>query len=309
MMQSMIRPINNPSKGAFAEINRAYNEIINTPSPPEVPGPPKDDKPPEAGPSHEIILPYKKEDCILLPGEFYADNTYPNLLFPKKRLSLENLTEQMKAKASELNLSLQNNDQGFTGDINWTQAMQLIQSLSPLNSILYFNKALSLLYKGIEYPNFKIYDGSGNLVPLEERKLIFNNITEQRKPYRAEWLHAEFKKQGEKLYITAPRIHSDGKITITPEELDEDTLMEDKTPGISLEDWLKNPTPQGLPRKGTKIGDNYYWFPRDSHVARFLAVSGRVGLSCGVVRGVSDLGLGLRTILAAKGGSQKQEVI
>ncbi len=307
MMQSMIRPINNPSKGAFAEINRAYNEIINTPQP-EVPGSGSPGKQnPE--PPHEIILPYKKEDCILLPAEFYADNTYPNLLFPKRRLSLENLTEQMKAEALELNLTLQNNDQGFIGDISWTQAMQLIQSLIPLNSILYFNKALSLLCKGIEDPKFKIYNGSGNLISLEERKLIFNDITEQKKPYRAELLHVEFKEQGEKLYITTPRIQSDGKVIIQEEELNKNTLMEDKTPGISLEDWLKSPTPQGLPRKKINSGALSYWFPRNNTVARFDADSVRVGLLCDVGRGYSVPGLGLRPILTAEGDSQKQEVI
>ncbi len=302
MIQSMIRPINNPSKDSFAEINKQYEKIMKDTSPPGAPGPSQEHKAPE--PSHEIILPYKKEDCILLPGEFYADSTYPNLLFPKRRLSLENLTEQMKAEALELNLTLQKNFQGFIGNINWTQAMQLIQSLSPLNSPLYFNKALFLLYKGIEDPKFKIYNGLRNLIPLDERAYIFNDITEKRNPYRAEWLHVEFKEKGKKLYITTPRIQSDGKVIIQEEELDKDTLMEDKKPGISLEDWLKNPTLQGFPRKKIKAGALFYWFPRNNTVARFYADSDRVGLDCDGDRRFSDPCLGLRPILTAEGGSQ-----
>ena len=37
--------------------------------------------------------------------------------------------------------------------------------------------------------------------------------------------------------------------------------METKDPGIDLEDWLNNPTKQGLPKKGCKKGDLYYLSP------------------------------------------------
>ena len=241
-----------------------------------------------------------KSSYILLPADFYdeKDSTYPNLLFPKQRLSLGALTREMKATTQSLGLTLQNNGQGFIGDINWNQAMQLIKPLNPLNSPFYFNKALFLMYKGIQYPNFKVFDNVGNIVSSEELGSIFDNITKQEDPYRAEWLHAEFptKKQ-----ITHPKIQSDGTIKIVTEGLGEDNLGSNEKVEITLEYWLKNSTSQGLPRKGTKKGSLYYWSPGYNTVARFNADSDRVDLDCYSVRGGSDPGLGLRPILTAEG--------
>ena len=67
------------------------------------------------------------------------------------------------------------------------------------------------------------------------------------------------------------------------EALDKETLMKDKNPGISLEDYLEsNHTGQGLPNKSVKSGDLYYWFPRSDNnsVARFNALDYGANLSC-----------------------------
>jgi len=102
---------------------------------------------------------------------------------------------------------------------------------------------------------------------------IYKEITEVRKPWRAEWLDAYFEKRKDGFYILT---HNKTK----KEKLDEDTSMKDKTPGISLDDWLNNPTSQGLPRKNINSGDLYYWSPVSKKIARFIANSYGAFLDC-----------------------------
>jgi len=115
---------------------------------------------------------------------------------------------------------------------------------------------------------------------------IYKDITEVREPWRANWLDADFKLKGEDLYINYNHIlDSNGKLVPKNIEIiDKNTLMEDKIPGISLDDYInKNYTKQGLPNKEVKSGDFYYWFPRSNNnsVAGFLAIFGGAGLICG----------------------------
>ena len=83
--------------------------------------------------------------------------------------------------------------------------------------------------------------------------------------------------------------------------------MEDKTPGILLEDWIngKNITSQGLPNKNISSGDLYYWHPRSDNnsVARFSAGSDRANLGCtrGPSGAYSDLGVRPCKVLSAGG--------
>jgi len=107
----------------------------------------------------------------------------------------------------------------------------------------------------------------------QEYKNIFNEITEVRTPWRAEWLDANFKVKNkgllkkDELYILTENKSKEEKL--------EDCLMEDKTPGINLEDWIngKNITSQGLPNKNIQSGNLYYWKPGSDNnpVARFSA--------------------------------------
>jgi hypothetical protein len=73
---------------------------------------------------------------------------------------------------------------------------------------------------------------------------------------------------------------NDGNLVVGSSEPLESCLMEDKKPGIDLNDWLDNSTSQGLPITNAKDGDLYYWFPRDERVAGFFANSGRAFLNC-----------------------------
>lgn len=116
----------------------------------------------------------------------------------------------------------------------------------------------------------------------ENHRNIYNDITEVRSPWRAEWLDAYFKVQGKNLVVNYHVFDQDGNIVKKSEILDKDILMKDKIPGISLEDWLENPTKQGFPNKKTKSGDLYYWYPRsdDNSVAGFNAYDGGADLYC-----------------------------
>ena len=133
----------------------------------------------------------------------------------------------------------------------------------------------------------------------EEYLNIFDDITQVKSPWRGEWLDADFKVKNNKLHINSNHVlDSNGKIiNYNSEPLDKNTLMKDKTPGISLEDWINNPTRQGLPNKKTKSGDLCYWYPRSDNnsVAGFDAGDGGANLICswsgGPSLGDSDLGV------------------
>ena len=103
---------------------------------------------------------------------------------------------------------------------------------------------------------------------------IYEDITAVRYPLRAEWLDAYFEQRNNGLYVLTEN-------KTKAERLDNDTLIEDRyDPGISLEDWLDNPTKQGLPRKDVKSGSLHYWHPINSRVARFGADSVGTLLVC-----------------------------
>lgn len=128
----------------------------------------------------------------------------------------------------------------------------------------------------------------------ENHKDIYEDITKARSPWRSEWLDADFKQKKNKLYIHSKHVYQGDNLTPQSSEiLDTSTLMKNRTPGISLESWLKAPTKQGLPSKKTESGNLYYWAPMrdDISVAGFGALSGRAGLACD--RGPSGRGSGL----------------
>ena len=100
---------------------------------------------------------------------------------------------------------------------------------------------------------------------------LYNEITEVRSPWRSNWIDAYFEQKDDGMYVLT------GNKT-KPEKL-QDCLMEDKQ--ISLEDFLNNPTKQGLPREDVNTGSFYFWNPRDKRVAWFGAGSGRAFLNCG----------------------------
>jgi len=108
---------------------------------------------------------------------------------------------------------------------------------------------------------------------------IYNEITQVKSPWRAEWLDANFKVEGKDLVVYY-HVFENGKIIQKSEKLDKNTLRKDKIPGISLENWLKDSTKQGLPKNKINSGDLYYWVPMEDNnsVAGFGASSGGADL-------------------------------
>ena len=97
--------------------------------------------------------------------------------------------------------------------------------------------------------------------PTKDSEKILDEILTARKPWRGEWLDADFKFIDDKLHINYNYRTINGELKPLNSEPLEDCLMENKEPGIDLEYWLNNPTKQGLPRKDTPGGKLYYWCP------------------------------------------------
>ncbi len=164
---------------------------------------------------------------------------------------------------------------------NWFDAHEeLHKQNARMLTLKEFAEFLKLLKSG------KAFDGTKNKVDSRELETIIKEIIEFRNPYRSEWLDNRYSKKGgileirSKLSVTYHKFDSSGKLVEVTEQLDPDTLMEDKIPGISLGDWIENPTPQGLPKSNTKDGKLYYWQPTEGSVVRFNADAGRVVLNC-----------------------------
>ena len=143
----------------------------------------------------------------------------------------------------------------------------------------------------------KLSTGDGKELNTQRRVSILDEILELRNPYRAEHLDASFSKQGEQFYIKYHTFNSAGRLEQVTEPLQE-SLMQDKTPGIDLEDWLQNANEQGLPPPEAREGSLYYWYPKDGRVAGFVAFSGRADLDCDGGPQDSDSALGVRACAA-----------
>jgi len=171
---------------------------------------------------------------------------------------------------------------------NWYQAHEELhkQGLQML-TIPEFIEFIKYLKKEIRHPRYQ---------DRKEAEQILDEILPGRKPWRAEWLDANFKVINEKLHIDYNNRMINGKLKPLSSELLEDCLMEDKILGINLDYWLKNPTKHGLPRKDTPYGKLCYWCPmkNNNSVITFLVNSGMLGLDCGRDPGDSGSSIGVR---------------
>jgi hypothetical protein len=133
-----------------------------------------------------------------------------------------------------------------------------------------------------EFIEFLKYLKSSN---NQEYLEIYKDITKVKSPWRAVWLDANFEVKNNELIINYNHILDENGALVAhdSEVLDKKTLMSNKTPGISLDNFLEsNHTSQGLPNQNVKLGDLYYWYPRSENnsIARFGAGVGRAFLSC-----------------------------
>jgi len=97
--------------------------------------------------------------------------------------------------------------------------------------------------------------------PNQENDKVLDEVLTVRKPWRFEWLDANFKVINKKLHINYNHRTINGELKPLNSEPLEDCLMEDNVLGIDLEYWLNNPTKQGLPGKDTPDGKLYCWCP------------------------------------------------
>lgn len=241
---------------------------------------------------------------ILLP----ETKDHPDILVAKHRLSTS--IPGIRLVGRYLGLDLVNNDQGFAGSINYQQAQDLTTRLNGFALFPgYFAEFLGEVRGGISDRTHKVYDENEKRVRIQELKLIDSDITEQRTPWRGEHLDlfcfnsngklsVKYHKLGSngKLSVKYHKIDSNGRLVLVEEELDPDTLMRNK--GINLDDWLKNHTRQGLPRRNVSDGRSSYWPPRDNSVARFGAYSDRAFLGCSRYPQLSDPEIGVRVACA-----------
>ncbi|MBU2053165.1 MAG: hypothetical protein KJ721_02905 [Nanoarchaeota archaeon] len=223
------------------------------------------------------------------------------MLIDPARLSYNPTIEEVGQK---LDLTLRNTakdflEREFIGDMNWFEMLRVNLALGNttpgIREFTAYGHILGQASKG----DVKIYDASGTPISSETCKNYREDIFGVASPWRAEWLDADFKVKNGKLYVNSNHIFEDGKLI--PENsrvLAKNTLMEGKTPGISLEDWLENPTAQGFPRKNIKEGSLYYRAPisDNNSVARFDADSDGAYLYCYRYPSGRYSGLGVRAV-------------
>lgn len=157
-------------------------------------------------------------------------------------------------------VDLQNNKEGYIGNINFFQARKICQDLDGfmLNPEL-FIEFLKSLKSG------KAFDGNGKKIDKNRLEKTLSEILKQEDPLRGEFLDCEFLKYDD-LNLRYSKLIQ-GKIKEVTEKLSDDTLIESRN--INLDDYLENPTLQCLPRKTTKEGNLNVLRPYKSGVVLF----------------------------------------
>lgn len=253
---------NLPDKIFGIDVESAYKKILSEKNPEK---PPKNPKPETPKIDATISSPAK---YLILPGQTHGSYSYPDLLVAAET------TYQNK---------------------NWNQVHEELKKedsfmLNPRQ----FADFLKLLKSG------NAFDGNKNKVDSKELEQILKDILEIRNPWRSEWLDHKYSSKskglfkGSQLCVTYHKFDSSGKLVEVTEDLDSDTLMEDKTPRIHLEEWINNSNNQGLPRSRISDGGLYYWKPTEGRVAGFRACAGGVNLGCDRDPLGSNSGLGVR---------------
>ena len=240
-------------------------EQIPMPPEPETPANPSPAAVPAAVPSAPIITtvnPSDLQNYLILEHRTHGSYSYPDLLVAKT-------------------LSHHNKD--------WHQShTALHQEGFQMLTLRQFVDFLNLLKSG------KAFDGRGQKISSSELEEILKEITEQRDPWKAEWLDADFKVINEVLHINYAHQAINKALQPQRSEPLQDYLMEDKQ--IDSEDYLKRATFQGLPPADVKSGSLNYLTPlRDNNsVAGFRAGAGGVCLSCQWLPQFSITSLGVR---------------
>jgi len=139
----------------------------------------------------------------------------------------------------------------------------------------------------------EVYDVSGRKLDSRFLSQLFDDSIKTQSHWRSEWFDTYFEHRENGLYGFDVLTENKRKA----ERLDDDTLMEDRLPGISLGSLLENPTEQGLPRADIEEGNLYSWHSRDGAVARLIAGSDGRGFDCGRNPPYGGSGLGVRSAI------------
>lgn len=172
---------------------------------------------------------------------------------------------------------------------------------------LYVAGEKSLFLEGLSKAQIQLHSNNQKMLTIPEFKEflryakehyrdIYNDITEIRSGSpREEFLDASFYKKRNKFFVNYHIFDKEGKIVKKSKILDKNTLMKNKTSGVSLDNWLEDSTRQGLPKKVIKSGNLSYNAPRDSDgwrdfnsVAKFSADYIRNYLNCGINPYITD---------------------
>jgi len=256
--------------------------------------------------THPNIFSFDKSQYIKLEGKDYGNgNKWGDCDVSMARIAY---SPEIVKIGKKLNCNVQNTGKDslgrkFIGNINWDEALKIALLYGDLLEEQRYSNALFMR----QFPDFlkllksgKAYDGNGKKIDPKILENIFNDITQVKSPWRAEWIDGDFKYKDNKLYLAQSHVLdcSGNLIPQYTKALDE-CLMKDKTPGINLDQWIQNPTRQGLPRKSSEKGDLYYWCPdKDNNsVARFYADDGRTGLNCVGYRDLRGSDRGVRIVL------------
>ena len=126
-----------------------------------------------------------------------------------------------------------------------------------------------------------------------EHQELYNDITEDRDSWRANWLNARFERRKDGMYMTSEDTLTNGEYQNQILKLN-DYLMEDKQ--ISLDEYLDSTTLHGLPPANiqkVQKGSLHYGHITNGRVAGFGAIWGMAGRGCSRVPGYSDPAIGV----------------
>lgn len=178
---------------------------------------------------------------------------------------------EMAEIGKRLNCNVQNTGKDslgreFIGNINWDEALKIALLYGDLLEEPRYSNALFMR----QLPDFlkllksgKAYDGNGKKIDSKILENIFNDITQVKSPWRAEWIDGDFKYKNSILYLAQSHaLDSSGNLIPQYVKRLDKCLIENRIPGINLEQWIQNPTRQGLVRKNSKKGRFILLLPR-----------------------------------------------
>ena len=235
-------------------------------------------------------------DYLLLEAKIGKEG-YPDLWVCKYRLSADSSVQDAGSKIGLSNLqntTQERNGRNYLGNITKEQALRLNLALGGRTQNLKIaSDTFKLLLSG------KAFDGNGKKIDKSESDSILDEITGVRSPGRDEWYEDSFTQGVGQLFLNKNYILDSESLVASYSKPLNTGLMQDKIPGIRLEHWVKQPTSQGLPRKGIREGALYYWHPKANFAAWFDADSDWASLYCDRVPQYSYSRLGVRHVREA----------